>query len=73
MVLMGLLLNSNYNIYIEPRWSSGQPLERALAVREVLDSLSGRGGHKNRWGRKEPSDYVSFRRAVNRQRFHTIN
>ena len=42
-------------------------VERVVAVREVSRSSPGRGGHG------EPSDYVSFRRAVERQRFHTIN
>ena len=32
-----------------------------------------RGGHKNFCGLREPSDYVSFRKAVERQRFHTLN
>ena len=48
-------------------------LERAVAVREVSVSSSAQGGHKNVCRRKEPSDCVSFRRAVERQRFHTLN
>ena len=48
-------------------------LERAVAVREISGSSPGRGGYKNLFGRRELSDYVSFRRAVERQRFHTLN
>ena len=48
-------------------------LKRAVAVRKVSGSNPGRGGHKNLCGRREPSDYVSLRRAVKRQRFHTFN
>ena len=48
-------------------------LERAVTVREVLGSSPGRSGHKNLFGRREASDYVSFRRAVKRQRFRTLN
>ena len=43
-----------------------------VAVREVLGSIPGRGGHKNLCGGKEPSDYVSFRRAVKKEQFHTL-
>ena len=48
-------------------------LERAVAVREVSGSNPGRGGHKNLCWRREPSGYVSFRRAVKWQRFHALN
>ena len=48
-------------------------LESAVAVREVSGSIPGWGGHKNLCGRRETSDYVSSRRAVERQRFHTFN
>ena len=47
-------------------------LERAIAVGKVSGSTPGRGGHKNLCGRRE-NDYVSSRRAVKRQRFHTLN
>ena len=40
---------------------------------EVSGSSPGRGRHKGLCGRREPSDYVSFRRAVERPRFHTLN
>ena len=39
-------------------------LERAFAVRKVSGSIPGRGEHKNLRGRRGPSDYFSFRRAV---------
>ena len=48
-------------------------LESAVAVREVLGSSPGRGEHKNLYGRRKPSEYVSFRSVVKRQRFHTLN
>ena len=48
-------------------------LGRAVAVLEVLGSIPGRGGHKNLCRHREPSDYVSFRRSVKGQRFHTLN
>ena len=48
-------------------------LECAVALREVSGASPGQGGHKNLCGCKEPSDYVSFRRTVERQRFHTLN
>ena len=41
--------------------------------REVSSSILGQGGLKNVCGRKEPSDYISFLRAVERQRLHTLN
>ena len=46
-------------------------LDRAVAVWEVSGSSPGRGGHTNVCGRRELSDYVSFRRAVEIQRLHT--
>ena len=46
-------------------------LERAVAVREASGSSPGWDGHKNLCERREPSDYVSFRRAVNRRQFDT--
>ena len=48
-------------------------LQRAVVVRVVSDSSPGRGEHKNLSGRREPSDYVSFRRAFERQWIHTLN
>ena len=42
-------------------------------VWEISGSSTGRGGHKNLSKRREPSKYVSFRRAVERQRFHTLH
>ena len=45
-------------------------LEHAVAVREVSGSSPGQTGRKNLCGRREPSDYVSFRKAVKRQWFH---
>ena len=48
-------------------------LERAVAVREVSGSSPGQGGQKNLCGRRKLSDYVSFLRAVERQRSHTLN
>ena len=48
-------------------------LKRAVAMREVSDSSPGRGGYKKLCGRREPSDYVSFRRVVKRQRFRPLN
>ena len=41
-------------------------LERTVAMRQVLDSIPGRGGHKNLCGSREPSDYFSFRMAIKR-------
>ena len=58
------------NIYIY-RASVVEWLERAVAVWEVSGSRPGKGGHKNLSGCKEP-DCVSFCRAVNKQRFHTL-
>ena len=48
-------------------------LERAVDVWEVSGSSPGRSEHKNLCGRRGTSDYVSFRRAVKRQRFRTLN
>ena len=48
-------------------------LDRAVAVREVSGLSPDRDGHKNLCGRREPSNYVSFHRDVERQRFHTLN
>ena len=48
-------------------------LERAVAMLEVSGQSPGRGRHKNLCERREPSDHVSFRRDVKRQRFHTLN
>ena len=48
-------------------------LEGAVAVWEVSGLSPGRGGQKNFCGCREPSDYVSFLRAVKRQRFRTLN
>ena len=49
-------------------------LERAIAVREFSGSNPGRGEHKeNLCGHRGPSNYVSFRRAVKRQRLYTLN
>ena len=47
-------------------------LERALAVGEVSGSIPSRCKHKNLCGRRGPTDYMNFRRAVKRQRFHTL-
>ena len=71
------LKNSAYflnspRIYIY-RASVTQLLVRAIAVREVPGSSHGRCRHKNLCRRREPSDSVSFRRAVKRRRFHTLN
>ena len=46
-------------------------LERTLTIREVSGSIQGLDGHKNLCGDREPSDYVSLRKAVKIQRFHT--
>ena len=46
-------------------------LKRAVAMREVSGSSPGRGRHTYLYERREPSDYIRFRRAVKRQRFHT--
>ena len=48
-------------------------LEHAVAAREVSGSNPGRSEQKKLFGRREPSNYVSFHRAVKRQRFHTLN
>ena len=48
-------------------------LELAVVVWEVSGSGPSRGEHKNLCGRRKLSEYVSFRRAVERQRFHTLN
>ena len=48
-------------------------LEHAVAMREVSGSSPGQGGHKNLCRHREPSDYISFRNAIKRQRFHTLN
>ena len=48
-------------------------LERTVTMQKVMGSSPGGGGHKNYCGRRKPSDYVSFRRAVERQQFHTLN
>ena len=47
-------------------------LERAVAVREISGSIPCRGGHKPLCIRRKPSGYVSFRRTVKRQWFHTL-
>ena len=47
-------------------------LESAVAMREFSGSSPGRVGHKNLCRCREPSDYVSFHRAVERQWFHTL-
>ena len=47
-------------------------LERAVAVPEVSGSISCRGEHKNFCRSTEPSEYVSFRRAVKRQLFNNL-
>ena len=55
-------------------WSLGGRVARACACgMEVSGSIPGRGGHKNLCGGREPSDYVSFRKAVKRQLFRTRN
>ena len=46
--------------------------EGAVAMREVLGYIPGQGELKNIWGRGKLSDCISFRRAVKRQRFHTL-
>ena len=48
-------------------------LERAVAVLNASGSSPSRGGTKNFYRRTEPYDHVSFRRAVERQWFHTLN
>ena len=48
-------------------------LEHTVTVREVSGSSPSRNGHKNHCGCMEPSDYISFRRGVKRQWFHTLN
>ena len=48
-------------------------LEPAGAMREVSGSSPSLGGHKNLCGRREPPDYVSFRRVVKRMPLHTLN
>ena len=53
--------------------SVAERLEHAVAVREVSGSSPGQAGHKNLCGRMEPSYYVSFSRAVERQQFHKLN
>ena len=50
-----------------------EPLECAVAVREISGSSQNRGRHNNLCGLREPSDYVGLRRAVERQWFHTLN
>ena len=51
----------------------GREVRACGFVRESSGSSPGRGGHENLCERREPSDFVSFRRAVERQRFHTLN
>ena len=46
-------------------------LEYMVSVRDVLGSSPSQGGHKNFCGCREPSDCVSFCRAVIREQFHT--
>ena len=48
-------------------------LERVVAVREVSGFSSGLGGRKNICRRKGTSNYVSFRMAVERRQFNTLN
>ena len=47
-------------------------LERAVVVLEVSGSSPSRVRQKNLCGRREPSDYISFRKAVKGQRFHAL-
>ena len=46
-------------------------LERALALREVLASIPGRGGHKKFYGSRKLLN-ISFRMADKRQQFNTL-
>ena len=48
-------------------------LQRAVTVREVSGSNPGRDEHEILCGRRKPTDYVSFRRPVKIQQFHTLN
>ena len=54
-----------YNL--SPEVSVAAWIKRSVAVAEGSGSSPGRGG------RREPFDYISFHRAVERQWFHTLN
>ena len=51
-------IDPNFHFYVL-FGSLVEGLERSIAVREVSGSISGRGGHKNLCGLREPSEYVS--------------
>ena len=46
--------------------------ERERERERVLGSIPDQGGDKNLYGIREPSDYISFREAVKRNRFHVL-
>ena len=58
--------NQNY-IEIENKYIYGASVAQWLEHAGVSGSSPVRGGNKTLCGRREPSDYVSFRRAVKRQ------